>query len=63
MIWVKSRMIWVKAGQSGQSSGRPDKFFCYRLWKTARKPLKMASYRKVFNMKVVSLVEAVDFDI
>ena len=31
MIWFKSRMIRVKAGQSGKSSGRPDKFFCCRL--------------------------------
>ena len=63
MIWVKSRMVRVKAGQSEQSSGRPDNFFCYRLYKTSRDTLNTASYQKVLNSKVVHLVEAIDFDI
>ena len=63
MIWIDFRMIWVKAGQSGQSSGCPDTFFCCRLYKTARNTPNMASDKKVFNMKVVRLVEAVDLDI
>ena len=63
MIWINSRMIRVKAGQSGQLSGYPDTFFCCRLYKTARNTLKMASDENVFNTKVVRLVKTVDFGI
>ena len=63
MIWVMSQMIRVKAGQSGQLSGRPDKFFYCRIKKTARNTVKITSDKKVFGIKVVLLVAAVDFHI
>ena len=39
------------------------RFLCHTLRKTAENPLKMASDQKLFNIKVVRLDEAVDFDI
>ena len=53
--------FWISPRMAGHSGGVCPGFgfFCRRLWKTTENSFKMTSDKKMFNMKVVRLVETV----